>query len=101
MSVSTPTRSSSHINAHPARPLGERRPHPDVLTAMHDDATRGGGGGGNAAATSYVLVPTVGPATPRPPHRMSLLSLRDEVTRNNHPLSLHAMADLVRSHCPR
>jgi len=55
---------------------------------------------GNAASTSHVIVPTVGPAAPRPPHRMSLLSLKNKVTRNNHPLSLHAMTDLVRSSSP-
>jgi hypothetical protein len=51
----------------------------------------------NAASTSHVIVPTVGPSTPRPPHRMCLVGLKDTVTRNNHPMSLHAMTDLVRS----
>ena len=55
------------------------------------------GGGGNAASASHVAVPTVGPAAPRPPHRMCLVGLRDEVTRNAHPLSLHAVTDLVGS----
>jgi len=53
--------------------------------------------GRNSASTSHVLVPTVGPAAPRPPHRFSLVGLKNKVTRNNHPLSLHAMTDLVRS----
>lgn len=55
---------------------------------------------GNSASTSHVIVPTVGPAAPRPPHRMSLVSVKNKVTRNNHPLSLHAMSDLVKSSCP-
>ena len=55
---------------------------------------------GNAAASSHVVVPTVGPAAPRPPHKMSLISLKNKVTRNNHPLSLHSLTDMVRSQCP-
>ncbi|KAL7552785.1 hypothetical protein ACHAWF_016042 [Thalassiosira exigua] len=70
------------------------RPHPDVLSSMRASLR------GNAASTSHVVVPTVGPAAPRPPHRFGLIGLKDEVTRNNHPLSLHAMTDLVRSSCP-
>lgn len=70
------------------------RPHPEILTSMHASIQ------GNAASTSHVLVPTVGPAAPRPPHRMSLLSLKNKVSRNNHPLSLHALSDMVRSNCP-
>ncbi|KAL3776133.1 hypothetical protein ACHAW5_003251 [Stephanodiscus triporus] len=71
------------------------RPHPEVLTAMRETLKEG-----NAASTSHVVVPTVGPAAPRPPHRMCLVGLKDKVTRNNHPLSLHAMTDLVRSNVP-
>jgi len=55
---------------------------------------------GNGSSTSHIVVPTVGPAAPRPPHRMSLLSLKNKVSRNNHPLSLHAMTDMVKSACP-
>ena len=62
------------------------RPHPDILNAMHETLH------GNAASTSHIVVPTVGPAAPRPPHRMSLISVKNKVTRNNHPLSLHAMS---------
>ncbi|KAL7539444.1 hypothetical protein ACHAXR_009296 [Thalassiosira sp. AJA248-18] len=70
------------------------RPHPDILASMCKSLH------GNDKSTSHVIVPTVGPAAPRPPHRMSLVSLKNKVTRNNHPLSLHAMTDLVRSSCP-
>ncbi|KAL9179331.1 hypothetical protein ACHAXT_008621 [Thalassiosira profunda] len=70
------------------------RPHPEILSKMHESLH------GNAASTSHVLVPTVGPAAPRPPHRMSLVSLKNKVSRNNHPLSLHALSDMVRSNCP-
>lgn len=51
----------------------------------------------NAASTSHIVVPTVGPSAPRPPHRMCIVALKDTVSRNNHPMSLHAMTDLVRS----
>jgi probable aminopeptidase NPEPL1 len=71
------------------------RPHPEILSSM-----RASLGKGNAASTSHVVVPTVGPAAPRPPHRMCLVGLKDGVTRNNHPLSLHAMTDLVKSNVP-
>ncbi len=67
------------------------RPHPDILSSMHESIS------GNQATTSHVIVPTVGPAIPRPPHRLTLCSLRNEVTRHNHPLSLHSMTDLVKS----
>lgn len=67
------------------------RPHPDILSSMHESIT------GNQATTSHVIVPTVGPAIPRPPHRLTLCSLQNKVTRNNHPLSLHSMTDLVKS----
>ena len=67
------------------------RPHPDILSSMHESIT------GNQATTSHVIVPTVGPAIPRPPHRLTLCSLRNKVTRHNHPLSLHAMSDMVKS----
>ena len=67
------------------------RPHPDILSSMHESIS------GNQATSSHVIVPTVGPAIPRPPHRLTLCSLRNEVTRHNHPLSLHSMTDLVKS----
>ena len=67
------------------------RPHPDILSSMHESIS------GNQATTSHVIVPTVGPAIPRPPHRLTLCSLQNKVTRNNHPLSLHSMTDLVKS----
>ena len=62
---------------------------------MHDSLA----GGSNGAISSFVVVPTVGPAAPRPPHRMSLLGLKNTVTRHNHPLSLHSLTDMVRSNC--
>lgn len=62
---------------------------------MHDSLS----GGSNGAISSHVIVPTVGPAAPRPPHRMSLLGLKNKVSRHNHPLSLHALTDMVRSNC--
>ena len=77
----------------PLRKFGFR-PHPDILASMHESLH------GNAASTSHIVVPTVGPTAPRPPHRFSLLSVKNKVTRNNHPLSLHAMSDLVRSSSP-
>ena len=67
------------------------RPHPDILSSMHESIT------GNQATSSHVIVPTVGPAIPRPPHQLTLCSLKNKVTRHNHPLSLHSMTDLVRS----
>eukprot|EP00986_Skeletonema_menzelii_P012922 scaffold7298_cov150-Skeletonema_menzelii.AAC.22 len=67
------------------------RPHPDILSSMHESIS------GNQATTSHVIVPTVGPAIPRPPHRLTLCSLQNKVTRHNHPLSLHSMTDLVKS----
>uniref|UniRef100_A0A7S2LAX7 Cytosol aminopeptidase domain-containing protein n=1 Tax=Skeletonema marinoi TaxID=267567 RepID=A0A7S2LAX7_9STRA len=67
------------------------RPHPDILSSMHESIS------GNQATSSHVIVPTVGPAIPRPPHRLTLCSLRNKVTRHNHPLSLHSMTDLVKS----
>ena len=69
------------------------RPHPEILSSMHLSLSKSS----NAASTSHVIVPTVGPSTPRPPHRMCLVGLKDKVTRNNHPMSLHALTDLVRS----
>ena len=71
------------------------RPHPDILSSM-----LGGLSGGNSASTSHVVVPTVGPAEPRPPHRLSIVGLKDKVSRNNHPLSLHSMSDLIKSSTP-
>ena len=62
---------------------------------MHDSLS----GGSNGAISSFVVVPTVGPAAPRPPHRMSLVGLKNTVTRHNHPLSLHSLTDMVRSNC--
>ena len=41
----------------------------------------------------------MGPASPRIPHIMSLCSVKNSVSRNNHPLSLHAVSDMVRSQC--
>lgn len=70
------------------------RPHPDILSSMHESIS------GSGSVTSHVVVPTVGPAAPRPPHRLSLCSVKNKVTRNNHPLSLHAMSDMVKSACP-
>lgn len=71
------------------------RPHPDVLSSMHGSIS------GNQATSSYVIVPTVGPAIPRPPHRLTLCSLQNKVSRNNHPLSLHSMTDMVKASCPK
>src|SRR6056300_1548899 len=65
------------------------RPHPDILSSMHKSVT------GNQATSSLVIVPTVGPAIPRPPHRLTLCSLQNKVTRNNHPLSVHSMSDMI------
>ena len=62
---------------------------------MHDSLS----GGSNGAVSSYVVVPTVGPAEPRPPHRMCMLGLKNTVSRHIHPLSLHALTDMVRSNC--
>jgi leucyl aminopeptidase len=62
---------------------------------MHDSLSSGS----NGSTSSHVLVPTVGPAAPRPPHKMHLLGLKNKVTRHNHPLSLHSLTDMVRSNC--
>ncbi len=62
---------------------------------MHDSLS----GGSNGAVSSYVVVPTVGPAEPCPPHRMCVLGLKNTVSRHVHPLSLHALTDMVRSNC--
>ena len=56
-------------------------------------------GGSAGTAKSHVEVPTVGPASPRIPHIMSLCSVKNSVSRNNHPLSLHAVSDMVKSQC--
>eukprot|EP00956_Cyclotella_meneghiniana_P029104 scaffold69471_cov43-Cyclotella_meneghiniana.AAC.1 len=56
-------------------------------------------GGSAGTAKSHVEVPTVGPASPRIPHIVSLCSVKDSVSRNNHPLSLHAVSDMVKSQC--
>ena len=69
------------------------RPHPDILSSMHKSIT------GNQATSSLVIVPTVGPAIPRPPHKLTLCSLQNKVTRNNHPLSVHSMSDMIKSSC--
>lgn len=69
------------------------RPHPDILSSMHQSIS------GNQATSSHVIVPTVGPAIPRPPHRLTLCSLQNKVTRNNHPLSVHSMSDMIKSSC--
>jgi len=62
---------------------------------MHDSLSSNS----NGSTSSHVLVPTVGPAAPRPPHKMHLLGLKNKVTRHNHPLSLHSLTDMVRSNC--
>jgi len=70
------------------------RPPPSVMTAMHASL------GGSGSVASHVEVPTVGPAAPRPPHVMALCSVKNSVTRNNHPLSLHSITDMIRTACP-
>eukprot|EP00804_Cyclotella_cryptica_P027020 CCRYP_013661-RA/>CCRYP_013661-RA protein AED:0.04 eAED:0.04 QI:154/1/1/1/1/1/4/64/617 len=70
------------------------RPPPSVMTAMHASLN------GSGSVASHVEVPTVGPAAPRPPHVMALCSVKNSVTRNNHPLSLHSITDMLRTTCP-
>lgn len=53
------------------------------------------------STSSHVEVPTVGPAAPRPPHVMSICSMKDEVSRNVHPMSLHGYAEAIAGRCPK
>jgi len=55
---------------------------------------------GSGSTLSHVEVPTVGPAAPRPPHIMAVCSVKNSVSRNNHPLSLNAISEMVKSRCP-
>lgn len=55
----------------------------------------------NGSTSSHVEVPTVGPAAPRPPHVMSICSMKDEVSRNVHPMSLHGYAEAIAGRCPK
>uniref|UniRef100_A0A7S1ZBT7 Cytosol aminopeptidase domain-containing protein n=1 Tax=Trieres chinensis TaxID=1514140 RepID=A0A7S1ZBT7_TRICV len=52
---------------------------------------------GKSGSTS-LLVPSGG--GDKPLRRLSLCALPDEVSRNNHPLSVHAMSDLISKACP-